>query len=541
MYIKTYLICSAVIISTVFTACQQEHGNSVPRDQVFRYNEAAGITSLDPAFSRTFENLWAVNQIFEGLVELDEALNVVPLIAKSWDISDDGKTYTFYLRNDVYFHENKVFDKRKVTAYDFVYSFNRIIDPGTASPGKWVFNRVEENGFSAVDSLTFVIKLKETFPPFLGILTMKYCSVIPKEAIAEYGIEFRSNPVGTGPFAFHYWEENQMLVFLRNEVYYLKDEQGNQLPYLSAVAITFKKDLNSVYLDFMKGNYDILQGTEGEYIEELLDNGGNLRSVYSEDINLIKAPWLKTDYLGFMIDPDKQKDNPFSDIRIRKAINMAIDRKLLTRTLLHNMGSPAFGGFIPKGFKAYNSDENNYTYNQGQAARLIVEAGYNLDNQLQIELNTTATNANLAQFIQHQLNLVGIDLKVNILEAGNLNEYVANSRILLFKKSWLADYPDEENFMALFYSQNFSPDGPNYTHFKNSDIDLNYEKALSDTDVDNRVQIYRRMDSIIAEYAPVVPLYYGQAVKFSHKNLIGMKNSAVNMLDLRMVKKSPSK
>jgi len=527
----------AILLSMLLYACEPEHGAGITKNQVFAYNEAAGITSLDPAFSRTFENLWAVNQVFEGLVELDDNSNVVPLIATHWDISPDGKTYTFKLRDDVFFHETAEFEKRKVNASDFVYSFNRIVDPGTASPGKWVFNKVAENGFSAPDSQTLVIRLKDAFPPFLGILTMKYCSVIPEDAVLKYGDEFRSNPVGTGPFVFHYWEENQMLVFLKNPDYYLADVQGKQLPYLDAVSVTFKKDLNAVFLEFMKGNYDILQGTEGEYVEELLDREGYLRPMYEDVIVLDKSPWLKTDYLGFLIDPEKQENNPFLDIRVRKAINLAINRKLLAKVLLHNLGSPAVGGFLPEGMPGHQLTYDSYTYNQGEAARLIVAAGYGLDSQLKVDLNTTAANANMAQFIQHQLAQVGIELKVNILEAGNLNEYVANSTVLFFKKSWLADYPDEENFMALFYSGNFCPDGPNYTHFKNPEFDRLYEKALLVNDQNQRIDYYRSMDSIIAVHVPVVPLYYGQAVKFLQKDIQDLPSNAINILDLRRVKK----
>jgi peptide/nickel transport system substrate-binding protein len=534
---KNFSFYIALIIVLFIDSCGFPHENSIPENQIFSYNEAAGITSLDPAFSRTFENLWAVNQVFEGLVELDDDLNIVPLIAKHWDISEDGKTYTFYLRDDVFFHETKDFKKRKVNADDFVYSFNRIIDPETASPGKWVFNKVEPRGFMAPDKQTFVIRLKEAFPPFMGILTMKYCSVIPKEAILKYGEEFRSHPVGTGPFVFHFWEENQMLAFLKNPNYYLSDIHATELPYLEAVSVTFKKDLNAVFLEFLKGNYDILQGTEGEYLEELLDRDGFLRPVYEKNIVLDKSSWLKTDYLGFLIDPDLSADNPFLDIRVRKAINLAINRELLTSVLLHNMATPAVGGFLPEGLPAHRADYNAFSYNQAKAARLIVAAGYGLDNQLKIELNTTAPNANMAQFIQHQLALVGIDLKVNILEAGNLNEYVANSKILFFKKSWLADYPDEENFMALFYSENFCPDGPNYTHFKNREFDRLYEAALSVNDRDKRVEYYRAMDSIISVNVPVVPLYYGQAIRFLQKDVRGLPSNAINILDLRRVKK----
>ena len=529
------------LLTVIFILLIASCSNRLPKVQennIFRYNESAGISSLDPAFSNTYENLWVVNQLFEGLVQLDNDLKVIPSIASDWTISEDGKIYTFHLRDDVYFHGNKELEKRIVTADDFIFSFQRIIDSKTASPGKWVFNKVSENGFSAPDKHTLVIRLSEIFPPFLGILTMKYCSVVSPEAVAMYGDEFRTHPVGTGPFVYHFWVEGEVLAMLQNPDYYLKDEQGNNLPYLQGISVSFNKDLSGVFLDFLKGKYDMLQGAEGNFNEELLDQGGNLRDMYASDIVFRRDPWLKTDYLGFMIDSSESENNPFLDVRVRRAINLAINRKLLSKALLNNLGTPALGGFIPEGFAAHRETDPHYIYKPGDAARLIVAAGYGLDNQLQIELNTTANYAGLAQFIQHELNQVGIDLKVNILDAGNLNENVAQSNLLFFKKSWLADYPDEENFMALFYSKNFSPDGPNYTHFSNEKADALYREALSETSRGARIAKYREMDRIIAELAPVVPLFYGQAIKYLHKNVEGLPSSPVNMLDLRRVSKS---
>ena len=211
-----------------------------------------------------------------------------------------------------------------------------------------MFSNVEKGGFSVKNDHTFIIKLKESFPPFLGILSMKYCSVVPKEAIEHFGNDFRSNPIGTGPFMFKFWEENQLLTMVKNPDYYLKDADGNSLPYLKAVSITFKKDQNSVFLDFLKGSYDMLQGIEGTYKEELLDESGRLRKAYSSSIVLDQSPWLKTDYLGFLLDSIVEGNaNPLLDIRVRKAINKAIDRRQLTKVLLRNLGSPALGGFIP--------------------------------------------------------------------------------------------------------------------------------------------------------------------------------------------------
>ena len=503
---------------------------------IFRYNEAAGITSLDPAFSRTFENLWAVNQLFEGLVQLDENMDVQGAIAKNWDISDDGLVYTFHLRNDVYFHAHSLFEKRKVIANDFLYSFNRIRDEKTASPGIWVFSKVSENGFSVLDDSTFVIQLDHSFPPFLSILSMKYCSVLPKEAIDHFGDDFRANPIGTGPFVFKFWEENQLLTMVKNADYYGKDKMGNAIPYIDAVSISFKKDQNAVFLDFLKGNYDMLQGIEGSYKEELLDENGNLRSEYQKTLVLERSPWLKTDYLGFLLDSIVNGEvNPLLDIRVRSAINLAIDRKLLTKVLLRNLGSPALGGFIPEGFQSHINLMKEYRYEPGKANALLKEAGYSGEKSLELVLNTTAAYADVSEFIQYQLSLVRIKVAVNIMELGNLNEMVSNSNLLLFKKSWLADYPDEENFMALFYSDNFSPNGPNYTHFKSNDFDRYYEESIQALNRGERIRLNQKMDSIVADGQAIVPLFYGQAVKFLRNNIKGLPDSPVNMLDLREV------
>src|SRR5690606_29089284 len=241
-------------IITVVTSCKNNQKSG--RDHlVFRYNEHSNIATLDPAYARNNATIWATNQLFNGLVQLDENLEILPDIAKSWIINDSTLTYTFTLRNDVYFHKHPLFGKdstRTVTASDFEYSFNRLKDPKIASPGSWVLQQVED--FYAVNDTLFEIRLKEHFPPFLGILAMRYCSVVPKEITEHYGNNFRSNPVGTGAFQFKLWEENVKLVFRKNPLYFEKDEFGIRLPYLEAVAITFLPDKQSEFLQFAQGN-----------------------------------------------------------------------------------------------------------------------------------------------------------------------------------------------------------------------------------------------------------------------------------------------
>ncbi|HNU60502.1 MAG TPA: ABC transporter substrate-binding protein, partial [Aquaticitalea sp.] len=206
------------------------------KSDVFRYNEHKNIGSLDPAFSKDLADIWATNQLFNGLVQMDEQMTVQPAIAKHWTISDDALTYSFTLRNDVWFHKHQLFGNdstRTVTASDFEYSLNRLSDKQVASPGSWVLSKVDH--FKTVNDTVFEITLKQPFPAFLGLLTMKYCSVVPKEIVAHYGSDFRSNPIGTGPFQLKRWEENLKLVFRRNPDYFERDEKNGPLPYLEAI------------------------------------------------------------------------------------------------------------------------------------------------------------------------------------------------------------------------------------------------------------------------------------------------------------------
>ena len=323
---RSFFILFCVIVSLLWASCSKKETND--NRTVFRYNEVAGIASLDPAFAKDQAMIWADLQLYNGLVQTDKELNICPSIAKSWEISDDGKEYRFFLRTDVFFHPHKLFKgkKRKVVASDFVYSLNRILDEKTASPGRNFFTCIEktENGYSIIaeNDSVLTIRLKEPFSPFLGILSMPYASVVAKEVVEHYKQDYRKNPIGTGPFKFKMWKEGVKLVMLKNEDYFEKDSLGNSLPYLDAVAITFIIDKQSVFLEFVKGNIDFISGIDPNYKDEVLTRSGKLQPKYQDKIQLLTQTYLNTEYLGFRMD----FDSPLQDKRIRQAINHGFDR-----------------------------------------------------------------------------------------------------------------------------------------------------------------------------------------------------------------------
>ncbi|MFN5380240.1 MAG: ABC transporter substrate-binding protein, partial [Bacteroidota bacterium] len=227
--------CLFCFLALLFCACH----NDAWRDQrhIFNYNQASGVSSTDPAFASLQSNIWVVNQIYNGLLETDSNLNVIPALARSYQISDDGKRYTFHLRTDVFFHDDSCFAShkgRRFNAGDVVYSFKRLIDPKTAAKGAWVFNdKVDPtHPFVALNDSTVEIRLLRPFPALPGILTMQYCFIVPQEAVEKYGKQFRAHPVGTGPFRFSFWREGELMVLKKNMNYFERDQQGNRLPYL---------------------------------------------------------------------------------------------------------------------------------------------------------------------------------------------------------------------------------------------------------------------------------------------------------------------
>jgi peptide/nickel transport system substrate-binding protein len=487
-------------------------------------------------------NTWGINLLFNGLVQLDSQLNIQASIAKRWTISADGKTYRFFLRKDVRFHVDPCFGNdstRTVVAQDFVYSFRRILDAQVASPGKWVFANVSqpsEAAFMAVSDTELVISLKQAFPPFLGMLAMHYCSVVPHEAIETYGNDFRMHPVGTGPFRFFIWKEGIKLVVHKNPHYFELDEQGQQLPYLDAVSVSFVSDAQSSFMAFVQGRTDMLNGLDdGSYKDAILTRSGQLKQELTDKIYLKRSAFLNTEYLGFLVSDTASAvtNSPVTNPHFRKAVNYALDRRKMIHYLRNNIGIPGEQGLVPPSL--YKSAENRvkgYTYDPGLAKELLEKSGY-LKNPVPVKLFITAQYADLCEFIQHELEAIGIKASLEVNPPGTHGEIVAKGQAPFFRKSWVADYPDAENYLSLLYSKNFTPSGPNYTLYANATFDAWYDQSMQTISEANREAMYSKMDSLALADAPIVVLFYDESLRFLNKRVKSLSNNPLNMLDLK--------
>ena len=508
--------------------------------KIFHYNEHSGITSLDPAFAKSQALMWPAHQLFNTLVEVDDSLRIVPSLAKRWNITPDRLTYTFFLRNDVFFHDDDAFKNkqgRKLTASDIEFSLSRILDKKIASPGAWIFNGKVDTikPFKAIDDTTFQLKLLRPYIPILGILSMQYCSIIAREAVEKYGTDFRRHPVGTGPFRFVAWEEGQALVLAKHKNYFEKDREGNRLPYIDGIKISFYDSKATEFLLFRQRKLDFINDIDASFKDEILTKRGTLRKEWASKIQLKVNPYLNIEYFGILVDSTNEllRSSPLLQKKIRQAINYGFDRQKMILYLRNSLGTAAEAGFVPAGLPSFDSNAvRGYHYDPAKSSALLAEAGFPGGRGLPaVKLLTIALYSDMADFIARQLEDVGIRIQVETVQKAFLLDMTANSRAVFFRGSWIADYPDAENYLSVFYSKNPAP--PNYTRYKNPRYDALFEKALLEVNDSVRYKLYQQADQVMIEDAPVIPLWYDKVVWLVQPGLTGFKPNPLNLLELR--------
>jgi len=436
--------------------------------------------------------------MFDGLVQFDVNLNVVPCIAKSWEASRDGLVWTFYLRQGVRFHHG-----REVHADDFVYTFTRILDPRTASPRAWLFERVQGaakfrageaervEGLQALDSYTLQVTLSQPYTPFIALLGMAQAQVVPLEEVQRLGADFGRRPVGTGPFRFVNWVAGEEITLEANEAYF----EGR--PFLDRLHYRIITNYQNILAEFAKGALEDVDLTLTSQEGTPLNRDPRFR--------FVRKPLLTTAFLWF-----NTSHSPLSKREVRQAINHAIDREAIISTIRQNRHVRALG-ILPLGMPGYNPDQAGYAYDLPRARQLLAKAGYPEGKGLPpLELWTSSKHTAVQQeheTIQRSLEPLGI--KVELSTAENWKQF--KSEILgkrpgaMYRYSWFADFPDPDNFLfSLFHSQ--SPG--NYAHYSNPAVDHLLERARSEGDYLKRIEMYRQAEALIMADAPIVNLMY---------------------------------
>jgi peptide/nickel transport system substrate-binding protein len=544
-------------VSLLLYSCSKKNENG----NIFRYNEAQGIENLDPVMCSNYPSIWPVTQVCEGLLEFDSDMQLEPLLTGSYKISDDGMVYTFNLRTNIYFQDDDCFlnkKGRRLVSKDFKYCFERVCDPKSKTRGAWLFrdrvegaldfiNSIKNNkfdikeisGFKCPDDSTFIIKLVKPFAPFLSILTMAYAVVYPHEAVEYYKDNFGYHPVGTGPYKFVKWDFDKELVFEKNPTYHEKDKFGGPLVYLDGFTVSFTRSSETEFLDFTNGKLDYYSPSP-EILSQILDDNGNLLTKY--DFDIVKQPWLNTVYLAIQLDTNMPggKNNVLSNNKkLRQALSYAIDREKIVKYVLKNKGYPAENGPIPVGMPGYSKEVVGYKYDKEKAIKLLEEAGFPNGKGLLLKLTISneETQKMIGEAVQAQLKDVGVDVQLDFIQGSTLRSSQVGGELAFWRANWGADYFDPENFMALFYSKNKTPNGPNYTHYSNPKTDSLYELGLKETDFQKRKLLYNNMETIVMEDAPWILLLYNEIIYLKAKNVQGMYIDGLNTLILKRTEK----
>ncbi|MBI5140976.1 MAG: ABC transporter substrate-binding protein [Nitrospirae bacterium] len=452
-------------------------GDRLPNHLYLRLGSDPG--SLDPALITDVQSGSIAAKLFNGLLKLDADMRIVPDIASNWNVSDDGKIYTFHLRGGARFP-----DGRAVTADDVLYSFRRVLDPSVKSPNGWVFGKVAS--MEAVDAATFRITLSEPFSPFPGLMTMTAAYIVDRKAVERLGPEFGGSPVGTGPYRVKSWRRDRELVLEARSDYW------GGAPALSGIVYKIIPEHLTAIAEFETGNLDVIGIPASEY----------KRFRESEFWNplILELPGLNTYYLGMNCDRP-----PMNDRRIRQAVAHAIDRKKILATFYEGRGIAADGP-IPPVLRKWPAPPT-VEYDPVLARKMLglphppPEGEGKSEEGLRITLyvNAEQETVDMAEIIQSYLRDVGISLEIRRLEWSAFKDAINKGEPDMFWLSWWADYPDAENFLfPLFHSSNLGPAG-NRTRYRNVEVDKLIEQGRRTA---NNADIYSAAENAIAADSP---------------------------------------
>jgi peptide/nickel transport system substrate-binding protein len=533
---------------------------------VFRMNESEYIKTLFPPNLTDAFSYRVANQLYEGLLKFDQNdLSLKLGLAESYTVDEAGLVYTFKLKKGVKFHDNECFPDgkgRELKASDVKYCYTFLCTQNSLNQGFSVFKDVlkgatayfnatifvnkpdfEVEGIKVLDDYTIQFTLEKPSSIFLFNLARSFAYIYPKEAYEKYGLEMRVKPVGTGPFYLSSIDEDISIILKRNENYYGLDSSGNKLPFLDAITVSFIKDRKAELFEFKKGNLDMVYRLPTDNIIEIVEGAmDKTKNGEYTKYTLQRKPEMVTHYLTF-----NTQSELFKNKNLRKAFSYAIDRKKILEFVLQGEGyKPGVNGVTPPVFENY--DINNikgYDLDIDSAKYFLAKAGFPNGKKLpkiELILNSDAErNTNVATEVQKQLkDNLNIDIELQIVPFAQHVENIIGGKSDFFRIAWMADFPNPENFLYLFYGKDVPPSKedksyPNMSRYNNPQFDEYYIKGLNSLDQKVSYENFMKAEQILMADAPVVVLWYDEGYRLLQPHVQNFPNNPMQYRDLTEV------
>ncbi|KKK36397.1 peptide ABC transporter substrate-binding protein [Mesobacillus campisalis] len=509
MKIPFRFMLAAVIISLVLSACSNAASNEdnekkeqeKTKEQVLIFGRGADSYSMDPQNANEIETWRVSKNVYETLVEYEkETTNVIPKLAKDWEVSEDGKTWKFNLQEGIKFHDGTDFNAEAV-----VYNFERMMDPShparhdaTFSVYRGMFNGFKGDGsvieeVNMVDPHTVEFKLSEPQANFLSNLGMHAFGIISPAALKKYGADIHENAVGTGPFKLESWIPNDSVTLVKNVEYWKENS-----PQLDKLIYKVIPDNTSRLTALKNGEIDIMVSL----------NPSDLKSLENDNsYQLLLRPALNVGYLSI----NNQKE-PLNNIKVRQAINHAIDKKGIADAFFYGLAEPV-KNMLPSESWAYNHEIEDYEYNLDKAKSLLAEAGY--PNGFELEFAVTSNSriymqqpTKMVEAMKASLEKIGVNVKIVSYEWAAYIDQLRNGEHSIGLIGWVGDNGDPDNFLYSMLSKNNAVKGAaqNHTFYVNDEVSDLLMKAKSVMDEQERTEIYKQVQKLVHEDAPSVPL-----------------------------------
>jgi peptide/nickel transport system substrate-binding protein/oligopeptide transport system substrate-binding protein len=462
------------------------------------------VSTLDPAIGYDWQNWSIIKSLFDGLMDYKPGTTeLVPSLAESYEISNDGKTFTFKLRPGVKFHNG-----REVTADDVKYSIERVLDPATQSPGAGFFGSIAS--ITVVDPHIVKFDLSRPDATFLHVMAINFSHVVPKEEVAKYGADFGHHPVGSGAYKFGEWVLGQRLVIEKNPDYWDKNA-----PHLDKVTFEFGQEPTVALLRLQKGEVDVLgDGIPPAQFIEVRDD-----PQYKGQI--VEGGQLHTGYVTMNV-----KIKPFDDVRVRRAVNMAINKDRIVR-IINNRAVPA-NQPLPPSMPGYIKDFKGYAYDPAKAKALLKDAGLGDGFSTELYVYNTDPNPRIAQAIQQDLAAIGIKAELKSLAQATVIAAGGDGTAPMIWSggmAWIADFPDPSNFYGPILGCGGAVKGGwNWSWYCNQDLDKKAGEADAITDpakAEERNRLWGEIYAKIMEDAPWAPVFNEQRFTMRSKRMTG--------------------